>query len=358
VGYIGQITVVSTDFIVMLAAIAVGSVLFLLLRLRTPRPRRLLWLNMAVSALLAIALGADCVNAHYSYLPNIEDVVDAVGSKPPPVATEVLARDSERQESDGAMARLPIPGRGSGLGDSAALVWLPPQYFRSATSRFPVLYLFHGSPGSPRDWFRSGRAGSIALAVSRQSKPVIVVAPRMSRNWLDDSECVDGSSEKVETYLVRDVIPSVDATFRTQADRDGRIFAGMSAGGFCALNLGLRHRDLVATILDFSGLTEPTHSGGAKALFGATPQLAEQVKANSPSFYASSLSSQPTMRVWLDCGASDRSVLHELSSIMPKLRALGWPVETRTRPGGHSYAVWRAALRESLPWALSGKAGH
>jgi len=357
VGYIGQVTVVSMDFIVTLAALTVLSLLVFLLRLRSPRPRRRLWLNMAASLLLAVVLGADCVNARFSYLPNVQDVVDAVASRPPPVATNVLARDSERQERDGAMARLPIPDHGSGVGDSAALVWLPPQYFQSTTSRFPVVYLFHGSPGSPRDWFRSGRAGSIALALAKQSEPVIVVAPRMSRNWLDDSECVDGAREKVETHLIRDVIPAVDAALRTRADRDGRIFAGMSAGGFCALNLGLRHRDLVATILDFSGLTDPTHSGGAKTLFGHISQLPAEVDANSPSVYAASLSPQPAMRVWLDCGTSDRSVLHELSSIAPTLRSHAWKVEFRTRRGGHSYTVWRAALREALPWALAGKTG-
>src|SRR5664280_2537066 len=82
--------------------------------------------------------------------------------------------------------------------------------------------------------------------------------PRDSHWWLDDSECVDG-------------VAAVDAQLRTVADRSHRAVGGMSAGGYCALNLGLRHRDTFAAIVDMSGLTVPTHAGGLTALFGSEP---------------------------------------------------------------------------------------
>lgn len=352
--FLKQITVVSASFLAVLAVVTALSILFTLYRLTRHRPRRLLWLNAAVSVFLTLVLVADGVNAHYSYLPNIEDVVDAVTSTPPPTAEQVLGHPTHADQRDGAVVRLPIPDNATGIGNSDSLVWLPRQYFATPAARFPVLYLFHGSPGNPKDWFRSGRAGRTAEDLARHGEPVIVVAPTMSTGWLDDSECVDGAREKVETHLVRDVIPAVDATFRTQADRTGRIFAGMSAGGFCALNLGLRNRQVAATILDFSGLTEPTHTGGMRALFGDSPQLPELVAANSPAVYAASLPADPPTRIWLDCGTDDHEVLRKMQQIAPVLQAAGMTVELQTRPGSHSYEVWRPALQDSLKWALSG----
>ena len=172
----------------------------------------------------------------------------------------------------------------------------------------------------------------------------------MSHGWLDDSECVDSIQEPVETHLVRDVIPTVDSSLRTIASRRGRIFAGMSAGGYCALNLGLRHRDLTATILDLSGLTEPTHSGGLRVLFGGRDTI--QARQNNPGLYARALSSTPPMRLWLDSGSSDHQVLSQLNRLAVELRADHLTVQQRTRPGGHTYSVWRPALADSLRWAL------
>ena len=78
-----------------------------------------------------------------------------------------------------------------------------------------MVYLFHGSPGVAKDWFRGGEAAQIGLPLARAGHPVIMVAPRMSKGWLDDPECVDGMHEKVETHLLRDVIPTVDRHLRT-----------------------------------------------------------------------------------------------------------------------------------------------
>jgi len=138
---------------------------------------------------------------------------------------------------------------------------------------------------------------------------------------------------------------------RTIASRDGRIFAGMSAGGYCALNLGLRNRDVVSTVLNLSGLAEPTHAGGLSALFGHSGSA--QVRHNSPAVYAASLPRNPYTRVWLDCGSSDRQVRAQMQSLAPVLRERGMVVEERIRPGQHTFSVWRAALRESLAWALT-----
>jgi enterochelin esterase-like enzyme len=127
----------------------------------------------------------------------------------------------------------------------------------------------------------------------------------------------------------------------------------MSAGGYCALNLGLRHRDAVATIIDMSGDTVPTHTSGAVSLFGAhNPDVAADVLANSPAHYATTISPQPPTRIWLDSGSADTDIVHEMSALNRTLVGRGIDVVWQVRPGGHTYWVWTAAMREALPWAL------
>ena len=265
---------------------------------------------------------------------------------------------SHARHPRGEVVRFDIPDRGSGFGASDALVWLPPTYFSDPTARFPVVYLFHGSPGVPADWFQGGRAGHAGGAAARQGEPAIIVAPRMSHGWLDDPECVDGVHEKVDTHFVRDVVPTVDEQLRTRADRDDRVLGGMSAGGYCALQLGLTHRDLAATVIDMSGLTEPTHSDGPSAMFGpdratVTRRLAE----TSPAVYARTLPTGPPLRVWLDVGSGDSETRGPLTAIAPVLRSRGIDVQLHVRPGAHTFHVWAPALAQSLPWALQPTAG-
>jgi enterochelin esterase-like enzyme len=347
VGVIGNLTVVSSPFLIglMLVGLLVWAVA---LRVWLTGRRVALRIALAsLASLLTLMAAADYVNAQYSYLPNVSDVVDAAFMTAPSRVTTPAQLTLHSLPARGKLLRLAIPDRGSGFGRTDAWVWLPENYFTQPAARFPVVYLFHGSPGMPKDWFHGGDAASIAGSMS---EPVIVVAPQMSHNWLDDPECVDGRHEKVESHLVKDVIPTVDASLRTIAERSGRIFGGMSAGGYCALNMGLRHRDLTATVLDLSGETVPTHAGGLKPLFGQNADPA--ARQNSPASYVQQLRNGPPMRIWLDCGSSDHAVLRQLQGIAPSLRAAGMTVQLRVRPGGHSYSVWRPALRQALAWSL------
>jgi enterochelin esterase-like enzyme len=335
-----------------LACATVLAWVALVLRRRGHRRSKLRsWLCGVLAVGLTLTLVADSVNSYYSYLPNVSDVVDFMVHAPPPQFSAAADHEPGSGRVHGELLALAIPDSTGTVGATHAWVWLPPQYFSSPAVRLPVVYLFHGSPGVQKDWFHGGAAGVAGRELARQSLPVIEVAPQMSQGWLDDSECVDGVHQHVESHLFRDVIPTVDQSLRTVRDRTGRIFAGMSAGGYCALNLGLRHRDIAATILDYSGFTGPTHQGGLSALFGRNDPSA--IELNTPASYAPKLPGGPAMRVWLDCGTSDHEVLRQMTAIVPVLRRHGMTVELHTRPGDHTYSVWRPALRESLRWALT-----
>lgn len=308
-------------------------------------------LGLAGALVLSLAGLADAVNAHYAYLPRVGDLF-MTGAWP--TARLDAALDVDRPADShpkGAVVSLPVPGIASGLRFPGADVYLPPQYFTQPERRFPVMYLLHGSPGVPADWLRGGGAAGAALAVADAGRPVVVVIPHVSRWWLDDPECVDGAREHVETYVTADVVRAVDSSLRTLRTPADRTVAGMSAGGYCALNLGLRHRGEFGLIVDMSGLDRPTHRGGMTALFGHRADLGAVVRENSPVDYVPSMPAWPRTQIWLDVGNHDREVLPQMRVMDRLLAARGLPVQLHLRPGGHTFRVWKPALAESLRWA-------
>lgn len=367
--------------------------------------------------LAAVAFGADAVNAYFQYLPRVSDVLGqrdwpslpqaalreiayvratqpavsgsstpvlpfprvisasptpesstptatpSPGADPGGVAGQQAAVPSPRVvsgilagQSRGAVVTLTISDVGVGFDARRALVYLPPQYFSNPDERFPVVYLLHGSPGMPVDWLRGGGAATAGLAAARDGHPQILVIPHLSRNWLDDSECVDGAHMLVETYVVHDLVPAIDHQLRTVADPAARALAGMSAGGYCALNLGLRNRAVFGSIIDMSGFTHPTQNGGMTALFGHRSDLAAVVAANSPDLYAARLSASPSTRIYMICGTSDHSAITQMLRMRDTLQRRGIPVTWSSRPGGHTYGVWRPGLVAALSWLTTSQA--
>ncbi len=367
-----SLSVISNGFLGSL--IVISAILWLSLRAVHRRRGRIAVVSVAVCALLfSVSFAADAVNAHFQYLPRLSDVLgqsdwptiktasfdEAMYGQQRSPATSPSAAASPSPAAigshpHGAVVSIDVKDHGVGFHAGHALVYLPPQYFTDTTERFPVVYLFHGSPGMPVDWLRGGGAASAGLEAASSGRPQILVMPHLSRNWLDDSECVNSVHMAVESYVINDLVPAVDEQLRTVADRDSRTVAGMSAGGYCALNLGLRHRDIFGSIVDMSGYTHPTHSSGMAALFGHRADLSSVVASNSPDIYGPRLKPAPLTRLYFLCGSSDHGPLVQMTAMRNVLRARGFPVTWVTRPGGHTYGVWRPGLVAALNWTPQG----
>jgi S-formylglutathione hydrolase FrmB len=148
------------------------------------------------------------------------------------------------------------------LGDPAGreiAVWLPPSYATDRARRFPVIYvlagfsstgaaLFQGTPWQPALDLRLDRlVGGGAMG------EVIVVAPD-GFNRYGGSQYIDSpASGRYETHLCDEVIPAVDAAFRTTATRTGRALAGKSSGGYGALVLGMHRPALFSALASHAG---------------------------------------------------------------------------------------------------------
>ena len=122
---------------------------------------------------------------------------------------------------------------------------LPVAYDQNPTARFPVIYWLHGS-GSPiagipsvNSWFRNATAQG-------RIPPVIVVFPNGAgaSMWCDSKD----GAVPMESVVINDLLPQVDATYRTIASRRGRVVEGFSMGGAGSGRLGLRRPDLFAGI--------------------------------------------------------------------------------------------------------------
>ena len=129
-------------------------------------------------------------------------------------------------------------------------IYLPPAYAAEPARRFPVLYWLHGTGGG-----LSGVAplsARLAQAIADgQMPPVLMVFVNGLPNgmWVDDK---DGRTP-VESMFMRDLIPDVDARFRTIAARSGRLLEGFSMGGYGALRLGFSHPSAFAAVSSLAG---------------------------------------------------------------------------------------------------------
>lgn len=115
--------------------------------------------------------------------------------------------------------------------------------------RFPVLYWLHGSDGGVGGLARLATEFDAAIHAGRVP-PLFVVFPNGLANgmWCDS---IDGSSP-VETVFLQEVLPDVDAHFRTSTSRTSRVIEGFSMGGYGAARLGFKHPDLFGAVSMFA----------------------------------------------------------------------------------------------------------
>jgi endo-1,4-beta-xylanase len=130
--------------------------------------------------------------------------------------------------------------------DVSYLIYLPPDYDSQPAKRYPVVYFLHGSGGTPR-------AG--AALVGRLDKAIRTnrAAPMISvfvNGLAGDTMYCDTPDGKypVETVIIKDLIPHIDASYRTMASREARAVDGFSMGGFGAAHFGFKYPELFGVV--------------------------------------------------------------------------------------------------------------
>jgi hypothetical protein len=156
-------------------------------------------------------------------------------------------------------------------------VYLPSGYDGSS-ARFPVIYFFPNTFGGYRDCFdlRGAQALFDRAIAEGAIGPFLFVTVDMNTplgcSWYVDSP-VTGDWE---SFFVGDVVPYVDAHFRTLARRESRGLAGDFMGGYGALRIGMEHSDLFGSVYALhpvgtgSGVLTMASRPNWEALAGAT----------------------------------------------------------------------------------------
>jgi len=135
------------------------------------------------------------------------------------------------------------------VGGWPVTVLLPPQY-ASSGRRYGVLFLLHPGLATDRSWVSYTDLLAFTAAQPDASQAIVVMPDSGPVGWYADWN--DGSQRWMTLHL-RVVLPWVDRTFRTLADRAHRAVAGFSMGGYGALHYAAQRPDLFVAAGSFSG---------------------------------------------------------------------------------------------------------
>jgi Putative esterase len=184
-------------------------------------------------------------------------------------------RELRRGPHGGSIWRGVIPGA---VRKSA--IYLPPGF--STQRRYRVVYLLHGMPGSPWSYINSLSLAALSdtLISRHEVRPFIAVVPVAGPSGHYDGEWTG----PWERYLVHNVVPWVDEHLPTFRDARGRTLAGLSAGGYGAVDVGLRNPKVFGRLESWGGYFEPFRDGplaraGRLELARNDPQLVARREA-------------------------------------------------------------------------------
>ncbi len=241
-------------------------------------------------------------------------------------------------------------------GTTRLRVILPTGYAENPTRRYPVLYLLHGAFDDYRSWVDKGAAEN-----ATEPYQMIVVMPDGGQfGWYANHV---NNGPRWESFHIGELIPWVDATFRTKPERSERAIAGLSMGGHGTTAYSGRHPDLFAAAEAFSGVVNPLALGPGENVFGPkTPANIARWEGSDGTYLI------PNYRTYAHFGlrtgngqpgpfdAPTRPVdtleasLHGQNTLMHnRLTAAGIPHVWEEGPGTHTWPYWERGLRRALP---------
>jgi enterochelin esterase family protein len=224
-------------------------------------------------------------------------------------------------------------------------VYTPPGYAKDMDTKYPVLYLLHGSGDDETGWTTVGRANLIMdlLLAEGKAKPALIVmpyghvpAPRPAQPGADPAAERNRTMGLFEKDLLDDVLSIVEANYRVYTDPAHRAIAGLSMGGGQSANIGLNHPELFGYVGVWS-----------MGIMGRDPEAAFKRMLEHSSERDANLK-----LLWIGCGEKD--------GLFPGAERLAkWMTEHgvkntwRPSEGAHTWPVWRLYLSEFLPLVFS-----
>lgn len=275
------------------------------------------------------------------------------------------------------------------------LVYLPPSYSASTSRRYPVAYYLHGYAGDETNWVQLGHLDSAMDSLIAAGGPeMIVVMPDGDNSWYttwntmgDYRACQRDTARKepaadfcvpwphYDDYIARDLVHHVDSVYRTMPDRGHRAIAGLSMGGYGAVELALEYPDVWRAAASHSGTLQLMYGGphpyAGRDVYATSMDQLE--RANGPVWpslraalgndttawrardpltrLARLQATRPTMipALYFDVGTDDPFV-DQNRAFDAGLTALHVAHEFHEYPGTHNWDYWKEHVGQSLAW--------
>ena len=282
-------------------------------------------LRLFIPVLVLISLACSCANIRYAMGPESSDIESLPGYR-------------------GKIQVVEYPCSEPALTKRRMVVYLPEDYDKNATRRYPVLYLIHGARGNEVTWIERGDAFHTldSLRLAGKAGDFILVMPNLN-NYHSDREYRNGHpvnpvrafwliDGEAEVYFMDDIVARVDSLYRTIPEKSSRAIAGMSTGGLQALYMAANHPDSFDYIGLFSPYTRDSIFGLRHPEFygGLYRKLKVQFQ-ESPRYYG------------LMIGRKD-IFYPEMKSFDRSLTKRGYGHEFIVTSGGHKWTNWRKYL--------------
>jgi len=220
-----------------------------------------------------------------------------------------------------------------------AYVYTPVGYDTKTKEKYPVLYLYHGGGEDETGWPNQGKTDFIMdnLIAQGKAKPMLIV---MDKGYASKPGEVSGTgagrtaSTTLEELVINELIPMIDANFRTLSDRKNRAMAGLSMGGGITMRITMNNLDKFAYIGGFSG--------------GSRINTGEEIKTMYKGVMADPKAFNEKIKVlFFSTGSVEGTRVKESSE---KFKAAGINNIYYESPGtAHEWLTWRRSLNQFAP---------
>ena len=207
--------------------------------------------------------------------------------------------------------------------DVGFCLYLPPCYETHKERRYPVIYNLHGANGNETRTVYSASVLHEGIVAGKLPE-IVMVFPNGGRSTMyQDSG--DGRF-MAETMMIKELIPHIDATYRTIADRKARCIEGFSMGGRGSTNLAMKNPQMFGSLFNQSGnvyhVSDPSKL--PNDYLGADP---ERLKANDAFLNLTKNLDyiKANMRIQVACGTADPDHLPSVRDYHEALTAAGMP---------------------------------
>lgn len=230
-----------------------------------------------------------------------------------------------------------------------------PDGYEDGNQRYPVLYLLHPAGGTHDIWISMGNLPQIADDAIRSGMalPMIVVMPDASGtgdfHLGPHLGYFSVPGWDYESYIHNELIPLIDSTYRTIADKKHRAITGVSMGGEAAIAYAQKHPDLYGASCSISGiLGHPEQSQMA----ASDKDYAASLLTNNPTVFVNNASPEvveklKSIRWYADCGDNDYFYEGNVEFFLAMKRH-SIPIDYRMRSGVHSWYYWITGLAPIL----------